>query len=180
MADQPENLEAKLQEVEDAIAALRKALDGAALQGALAPLLEKRERYEALLEGSGAVAQGAGATAASERGIATQGNIKGHAVTGDGMTINPDPVQSAAERARRRYLERVHQQCNVLPLAAMGGEEGVGEEVSLDQVYVDLDTKTRVPLTEEEKAAREDEFSFLTRGEDRESRSAGGQELFVS
>jgi hypothetical protein len=35
---------------------LRKALDGAALQGPLAPLLEKREHYEALLEGSGAMA----------------------------------------------------------------------------------------------------------------------------
>jgi hypothetical protein len=170
MAEQPENLAAKLQEVEDAIAALRKALDGPALQGALAPLLEKRERFEALLEGSGAVAQGERATTAGERGIAVQGDIEGHAVTGDGVTIHPDPAQSAAKRARRRYLERVHQQCNVLPLAAMGGEEGVGDEVSLDQVYVDLDTKTRVPLTEEEKAAREDDVSMSMRGEDRESR----------
>jgi formylglycine-generating enzyme required for sulfatase activity len=170
MAEKPEDLETRLQEVEDAIAALRKALEGVALEGALAPLLKKRERYEALLEGSGAVAQGEGATAAGERGIAVQGDVEGHAVTGDGVTIHPDPAQSAARRARRRYLERVHQQCNVLPLAAMGGEEGVGDEVSLDQVYVDLDTKSRVPVTEEEKAARKDDLSVLMRRQDRESR----------
>ncbi len=124
---------------------------------------------QAHVEGSGAIAQGEDATAAGEGGIAAGRDI-GVAVTGDGVTINPDPAQAAANRARRRYLERVHQQCNVLPLAAMGGEEGVGDEVSLDKVYVDLDTKARIPLTEEEKAAREDEPSFLMRVEDRESR----------
>ena len=45
MADHPENLEAKLQEVEEASAALKKALEGPALQAALVPFLEKQKRY---------------------------------------------------------------------------------------------------------------------------------------
>jgi len=159
----------ELQEVEDAIAALKKALSGPALQAALAPLLDKQERYRAKLEGSGAVAQGEGATAAGERGVVAR-DVNGHIITGDNAVIHPDPAQSAAERAQKRYLERVHQKCNVLPLAAMGGEEGVGDEVSLEQVYVALDTRTRVPLTEEEKAARKEDLLFLMREGDRESR----------
>ena len=67
-------------------------------------------------------------------------------------TTGPDPAQAAAERARERYLRRLQQQCNVLPL---GGDEGVGEELSLEKVYVALDTTTRMPLTEEEKKARQ-------------------------
>jgi len=169
MTEKPGDLEAKLLEVEEAIAALKKALDGPALQTALAPLLDKRGRYEAQLKGSGAVAQGEGATAASERGVAAR-DVNGHIITGDNAVIHPDPAQSAAERAQKRYLERVHQQCNVLPLAAMGSEEGVGDEVSLEQVYVALDTRARAPLTEEEKAAREEDVSFLMREGDRESR----------
>jgi len=33
----------------------------------------------------------------------------------------------------------------------MGGDEGVGEELSLEKVYVALDTTTRMPLTAKEK-----------------------------
>ena len=140
------------------------------LRGELARL-GNLARYEAVLHGSGAAAQGDHAQAVGERGILVNGDVEGDVLgAGAQKFVNPDPAQSAAERARKRYLERVHQQCNVLPLAAMGGEEGVGDEVSLEQVYVDLDTKTRVPLTEEEKAARKDEISFLMREGDRESR----------
>ena len=85
MADQPEDLKAKLQEVEEAIAVLKKTLNGAALQAALAQLLEKRERYEALLEGSGAVAQGESATAASDHSVAVGGDV------GSDITINELP-----------------------------------------------------------------------------------------
>ncbi|MGD2178454.1 MAG: SUMF1/EgtB/PvdO family nonheme iron enzyme, partial [Anaerolineae bacterium] len=152
-------------------------------------------RYEATLVGDGAIAQGVGARAAGKRGVVVDGDVAGDVVTGERIEtggaayiggdvhteggdvvgrdkiISLDPAQSAAERALKRYLLRVHQQCNVLPLAAMGGEEGVGDEVSLDQVYVALDTKTRVPLTEEEKAARKDDIAFRMREGGRESRT---------
>jgi formylglycine-generating enzyme required for sulfatase activity len=86
MAEQPEDLEAKLHEVEEAIAVLKKTLDGPALQGALTQLLEKRERYEALLEGSGAAAQGEGATAATDHSVAVGGDVSGD------ITINELPL----------------------------------------------------------------------------------------
>ena len=46
----------------------------------------------------------------------------------------------------------MHRRCNVLPLAPLGGEESAADKVTLDQVYVELDTQSRVKLTAEEKA----------------------------
>lgn len=64
-----------------------------------------------------------------------------------------DPALAAAQTARRRYLHALHRQCNVLPLAPLGGEESAGDEVTLDQVYIALDTQSRVKLTDDEKEA---------------------------
>jgi hypothetical protein len=57
----------------------------------------------------------------------------------------PDPAAAARQTARAHYLERLQRRCLALPLAALGGED-----VTLDKVYIALDTKTPVPLTEEE------------------------------
>jgi formylglycine-generating enzyme required for sulfatase activity len=121
----------------------------------------------ATIIGGGAIAQGNQAKAAGARGIAAE-SIGGHAITGDDnrivqaqqyvekqevyQAVPPSPVAAAGER----YLRRLCLRCNVLPLAALGGEEGSGEEIGLDQVYVALDTQTRVSLTAEEKAKRSD------------------------
>jgi predicted NACHT family NTPase len=51
-------------------------------------------------------------------------------------------------------------------LAALGGEESTDEDVTLDRVYVALNTRTPVPLTEEEKRARQREPSLLAERED--------------
>jgi len=104
----------------------------------------------------GAIAQGAGATALGAGAVQVGGNVGGNVITGDNNTINPDPEKERLARARERYLRRLQQQCNVLPLAAMGGDEGVGEELSLEKVYVALDTTTRATLTEAEEKARFD------------------------
>jgi formylglycine-generating enzyme required for sulfatase activity/cold shock CspA family protein/cellulose biosynthesis protein BcsQ len=61
----------------------------------------------------------------------------------------PSFSQQEVERARQRYLKRLIQQCNTLPLAAMGSEVNVGSEIVLDQVYVALDTRSAKALTEE-------------------------------
>lgn len=120
-------------------------------------------RFEATLGGSGAIAQGPGAKAASERGVAAN-HIEAPVVTGDDsraiqaeqyveqQVVVQAPAEVQAVRAEGPYLKRLYQRCNVLPLAALGGEEGVGDEVTLEQVYVDLNTRTRVPLTDEDKA----------------------------
>ncbi len=125
------------------------------------------ERYQAALLGSGAIAQGEGAVAAGAGGVAVVGGVGGSVVTGEGgraisagtyiekQEVHPDPAQSPAEKARRRYLKRLYQRCNVLPLAALGGEEGIGDEVTLEQVYVALDTRTMVALSERGKERRQ-------------------------
>ncbi len=131
-------------------------LDDAEIEATLQSLQKKRQVLVAKVEGSGASAQGDHAQAVGEKGVLVNGDVEGDVLgAGAQKTINPDPAQAAATRARKRYLQWMYQQCNVLPLAAMGGEEGPSDEVTLEKVYVDLDTKTRVPLTEEEKAERE-------------------------
>ncbi len=115
-------------------------------------------QYTATNTGRGSIAQGAGAISAGERGLAAQ-SIGGDAITGDGNRVvhaqtyveHPLPP-SPSEIAGERYLKKLAQRCNVLPLAALGGDEGAGDEIGLDQVYVTLDTRTRVPLPDDEQA----------------------------
>ncbi|MCP4543643.1 MAG: SUMF1/EgtB/PvdO family nonheme iron enzyme [Chloroflexi bacterium] len=122
------------------------------------------ERYRAFLSGSGSIAQGAGAKSAGERGVVAD-DVHGSVITGDQNKVIRtetyiekqeivDPSRLRETQARQRYIKRLYQQCNALPLGAMGGDEGTGEEVTLDQVYVDMNTRTQVSITEEEKAER--------------------------
>jgi len=86
--------------------------------------------YEAMLIGSGAIAQGPGAKAAGERGVVAD-TIYGPVVTGDrnrvvqaGTYIERQEVHTPpdlVERARAHYFKRLRQQCNVLPLGARAG-----------------------------------------------------------
>ena len=163
-----ERVQSELARIEQAIAAVRAALNGPALEAALAPLMEQRATMLAQLTGEGAIAQGAGAKAVGAQGTLIEGSINGDFLgAGAQKIVNPDPARAAAERARERYLRRVQQQCSVLPLAALGGDEGVGEELSLEQVYVALDTTAQMPLTEEEKKARQERFVPGERGDTR-------------
>ncbi len=151
-----ERVQTELARIEQAIAAVRDALSGPALEVTLASLLEQRATLLARVH-DGASAQGADAKAVGERGTLIEGGVNGDFLgPGAQKIIHPDPAQAAAERARERYLRRVQQQCNVLPLAAMGGDEGMGEELSLEKVYVALDTTTRTLLIKEEKKAHYD------------------------
>jgi len=50
-----------------------------------------------------------------------------------------------AAEAEKKYLRELRKQCNYLPLGAMGGEQDFSEGISLDQVYVELYTKTLIP-----------------------------------
>ncbi len=103
-------------------------------------------------------------------GVGSQGAFVGHDVGGDLVTgtktenhyHGPDPAE-----ARRRYLIQLRRFCNVLPLAAMGADEGTDEEVTLDRVYIDLDTTARRPLTETEKKKQEEPWSSRENAKDR-------------
>lgn len=57
----------------------------------------------------------------------------------------------AGPDALKRYLQRLQHQCQVLPMVTLGGEEGVDDDLTLDRIYIELDTTTRVPMTSPEK-----------------------------
>jgi formylglycine-generating enzyme required for sulfatase activity len=124
----------------------------------------ERPHYHAILTGSGAVAQGPGAKAAGEGGVVADA-VHGTVITGDQSKVIQaetyverqeivDPALAREDQSRQRYLKRLYHQCNALPLGAMGGDEGTGEEVALDQVYVALNTRTQVSVAQEEKMQR--------------------------
>jgi hypothetical protein len=83
------------------------------------------------------VADRAGGYDQTGQTVGSQINVAGNLIQAGG----PDPAVTLAEQ-RARYLRQLSRVCQILPLAALGAEEGVGEELSLDQVYIALDTTT--------------------------------------
>jgi formylglycine-generating enzyme required for sulfatase activity len=61
--------------------------------------------------------------------------------------------QQKIEKAYRSYLGKLSRFCIALPLATLGGEEGLGEDITLDKVYIELDT-TQFKETLEDKPNR--------------------------
>lgn len=103
-ANTPEQLKAELARIEQAIAAqegLRGILPDEQIEAALAILREKWQAVQTTLTGSGAIAQGKGAKAAGERGVAIGGNVGGSVVTGSHNIINEFPPQMLALFARQ-------------------------------------------------------------------------------
>jgi len=74
------------------------------------------------------------------------GDVLGPGATKIVQASAAEQEQQRREQARRRYLEKLRRHCQALPLAALGGEEGTEEELTLDRVYIDLDTKTPVEI----------------------------------
>jgi formylglycine-generating enzyme required for sulfatase activity len=137
----------------------------ATLQRELATL-GNASRYNAVLIGSGSIVQGEGAVGAGAGGFAAGGPVYGPVILGNGNIIGATGTETAEEHARRRYLTHLFRQCNALPLGPLGGEESTDEEITLDKVYIALDTTTSVPLSEEEKRERSGR-TFDARGEER-------------
>lgn len=94
-------------------------------------------------------------------------NVHGDLVSGN--KTQEDARASERDIALRRYLSALRRACSALPLAAMGGDETPDEEITLDRVYIDLDTTTHIPLTEQELAERK-EKSFSIREQDGETK----------
>jgi formylglycine-generating enzyme required for sulfatase activity len=80
------------------------------------------------------------------------GNFVGRdQVTNHNYAAPPDPSIARAADAEQAYLRRLFRRCNVLPLASLGGDESGGDEVTLSDVYVDLDTLTAVDINNVKK-----------------------------
>ncbi|MBN2548482.1 MAG: SUMF1/EgtB/PvdO family nonheme iron enzyme, partial [Anaerolineales bacterium] len=95
----------------------------------------------AQLHGLGVIVQGSGNTVVGPGGLLVQGDYH-QAVT---LVLQQFVAQSSlpaeTSDARRRYLQNLRRFCQSLPLAALGGEEDAEEEITLDSVYIDLDTR---------------------------------------
>ena len=120
------------------------------LQGAIQDVLDQRQlhigvaevirRVQTQLVGAGAIAQD-GSVAAGANGTAVGRDFHQ-------LILNQLIVQGAGaaepESLRQRYLTRLLRQCYALPLAALGGEAGPNQTVTLDQVYIALNTTIAV------------------------------------
>src|SRR5436305_1045002 len=109
----------------------------AAMQRQLAQLQQQLSAQQA---GSGAIAQ-ANSTAAGAGGVAVRGDVHGNIYLGPPTT---DPVAALAI-----YCRVFVAACRQLPLRSIdiGASDPTGnrKQLDLDQVYVALDTTTRVP-----------------------------------
>ncbi len=100
--------------------------------------------YNATLTGSGAIAQGNGAMALGQ----------GATYVGGNYTVNnaPDLRELEAEKRQKAleaYLSRLSRNCLSLPLNALGGEESSESDVTLDKVYIELDTTDFLEMVKE-------------------------------
>jgi len=105
-------------------------------------------------------------------------------VLGAGARKEVHVHSSAAERreegALTRYLRNLRRLCNALPLTALAEEEGPHRraEITLNRVYIALNTTTQVPLTEEEAARLREERPWLgSEGRPLSTLEAAAQEL---
>jgi hypothetical protein len=81
------------------------------------------------------------------------------------------PTSAGAEAqtvARWRYLTGLRTHCQSLPLAALGGNEGIDQGPTLDDVYIALNTTTPIPHPDAERSRPQEAVRALS-GRDREA-----------
>ncbi len=161
------DIQTELEKIKQAIAA-QEGLRGLGvmpdeqIDATLAQLRQKQSTLQARLSGRGVITQDSHLEGGDDSIVGSY--VGRDAITGDHVTVQnienqtvrqaPDPAQSWRDQLRRRYLGLLAHRCNILPLAALGGEESAKEEVSLADVYVSLDTTTSVtPAAAEQESA---------------------------
>lgn len=128
-------------------------------------------RFEAHLTGSGAIAQGQGTTAAGERGVAIRGNLRestvitgDHAIVGDVYTGEPGRTPEEALMIYRRVLVSHFRHMSLQGLD-LGASDPTGDQQRFDlaQVYVDLNTTTQVPRSQQQSSSHQLPVALETR-----------------
>jgi formylglycine-generating enzyme required for sulfatase activity len=120
---------------------------------------------------SGAIAQG-GSVAAGAGGVAVRGDVHGNVYVGP-----PPKDYTEALRIYRRVLIQTSGRLPLRGVDVGASDPTSGQErLDLAQVYVNLDTKSQVPLTEEEKSRRGQRALF----EERETRPLGALEAAIN
>lgn len=120
----------------------------------IAKLLKENAELQQRLGNQGTVSQSGSGAAATDGGIAAGAggaavqNLHGHAFLNSTVTFvegrHSDPRTGTAG-LRQRYLSRLNLRCRALPLAAMGGDAAPQKALTLDQVYIDLNTTLLLP-----------------------------------
>ena len=129
MSDTPQP---SIEEMQRQIAALQAQIE--AQQTAEKKTAKKPRPKTGAVENSGDI----GGSVITGKVSTTGGKVVGGDDNSNNTTIiNPPPIDPA-EAARLRYLRGLREQCNYLPLAAMGGQEDVGKDITLNDVYIDL------------------------------------------
>jgi formylglycine-generating enzyme required for sulfatase activity len=181
--EQSRQLQAELTKLKQTMANLRELLSGEALATALAPLLTRQAELQAILTGSGAVAQGEGAQAVGESGVLVDGSVGGSIVIakeGARVYIGEAPVAMPAvdrESALGRYLQHLISRNRYLQLQGIRSG-GRLVNIELDQIYVTL-RATRQRIQEADWLAEE---ANLAPGEmrRRDERRGGEDADFIS
>ncbi len=117
-------------------------------------------KYHATLIGDGAIAEGDEAVAVGAGGIYVKGD---YVASGGAKFLAPNAAETTHQKnakARTSYLEKLRRHCQVLPLAALGGEETAEEDITLDSVYIDLDTTLNVKAEDLELVRQGKQKSF--------------------
>ncbi len=157
--DELRKIEAALKPLE----ALRGSLPDEQLEAMMAPLRARREVLLAQLnitQQGGVKISDLKDSAVAARNVVGRDNVElgpGATYVAPGGKLVQAPKTDDSSAARKRYLANLSRLCKALPLAALGGEEGADEEITLDSVYIDLDTTAPFPvsLTKEESEERE-------------------------
>ena len=166
-----------LQEAEKALSESDKAWFAETMQRELKNL-NSGIKYEAKLIGDGAIAQGTGAKAVGAGGMMINGDVSNstlmqgnhnRAVKADTyierqVIESPDPEAQKQRKAFEKYLNRLSRVCLSLPLVALGGGDGDESEITLDKVYIELNTTENRELIEE-TSEREKKENMLGRSE---------------
>ena len=129
--------------------------------------LAEEHLYKAILEllGDGEVVPGLAHRRGVSRdpGIHVVQEIQNNAGTTIGVVTNyheapkPLPTPLPDDGPRRRYLDHLRHVCRLLPLAAAGAKDSDEEAVSLDDVYIGLNTTTGEEAESKERGKKGDE-----------------------
>ena len=135
---------------------------GRHLHDAILSLLEKPDFEKKAPEPTGETLKQAQTVVNIHVGQASGGEIKGaefHHHHYYASSQASDEVEESKD-PMKFYLTALKTECEVLPLATLGGKAGTGQNITLNEVYISLGTKT--PEKESRKANPEEEEKYLT------------------
>jgi len=149
MNDERQKIEENIRQLEAAKAS--GVLPTSVADASIAALKKEIATNDANLDGDGAIAQGVGTKAVGRNGVLIEGSVQGeielHHVQAQTyiekqFIETPETNQDVKKRrkALEAYLNRLSRACLSLPLATLGSENSTDQDVTLDKIYIELNT----------------------------------------